>query len=72
MLMHRRARYRLGSVYEIINNRVKPRCHYFYVDFTSEIHILPGLYFPRRPFRYIRTVRDVDYSGGILLPDNSS
>lgn len=33
MLMHRRARYRLGSVYEIINNRVSPGA----IIFTSTL-----------------------------------
>lgn len=72
MLMHRRARYRLDSVYEIINNRVSPDTIIFTSTLLRRYTFFPGLYFLRRPFRYIRTVRDVDYSGEISLSDNSS
>lgn len=62
MLMQRRARYRLGSVYEIINNRVSPVAIIFTSTLLSEIHSFPGLY---PPPRYIRGGRD---SAAILSP----
>ena len=62
--MQRPARYRLGPVYEIINNRVSPVA----IIFTSTLLRrytpgFPGLYSLRSvaPFRYIRWLRDLGY-----------
>lgn len=45
MLMHRRARYRLGSVYEIINNRVSPDAIIFTSTLLRRYTFSPGYTF---------------------------
>lgn len=62
MLMQRRARYRLGPVYEIINNRVSPVAIIFTSTLLRRYTVSPGytLSLFVAPFRYIRCLRDLD------------
>lgn len=62
MLMQRRARYRLGPVYEIINNRVSPVAIIFTSTLLRRYTVSPGYTLCVAPFRYIRWLRDLGHA----------
>jgi len=62
--MHRRARYRLGSVYEIINNRVSPDA----IIFTSTL-LRRYTFSPGYTFCVARFVIYVEYVTPTIVPE---